>query len=107
VVVFSRALVIEAPLAVGAVVLIFDAAEWLIIAAGRGIVVKAEALVAVVGAVVAVDTVNEPVKDKGSILPYHLGRLVEKLFIICIIPTAKSSVLSPVRYIHSICRAVV
>jgi hypothetical protein len=53
VVVFSSALVIEAPFAVGAAVLIFNSAEWLTIAAGRGILVKAATLVAVVGAVVA------------------------------------------------------
>jgi hypothetical protein len=87
--------------------LIFDSAELLTIAAGRGIVVKAEALVAVVGPVVAVDMVNEPLKDKGRILLYHSGRLVEKSCFICMIPTPKSSVLRPVRYIHSICRAVV
>jgi hypothetical protein len=54
-----------------------------------------------------VDVVNKALKVKGRILLYHPGRLVEKSCIICMIPTAKSSVLWSVRCIHSICRAVV
>ncbi len=58
---------------------------------------KGRALVAAVGAVVAGYVENEPLEEKGSILLYHPGSLVAKSCIICIIPTAKSSVLRPVR----------